>query len=294
MKVQNKIEMLQIRLQGEYLGLNLELQQMTDILSKAIEEREFYEQSRLLEIEKIIKSEGGSFDEETIESVIDEIELMEEGITELLGINAKCLMLNEVLDLNAKIKVYREKKINADTFEEIIYEIENQDDNVDKKIFVYDTMLREYNELKYDEKYYFLLSKLNIVEHNGSLLYLKDGLHTYDDLVHFLFDKDFTCIITRKNDDFYDIREENLEFTEFSKELQEMKEEMFEAKKGMDEIKVMNSEEVSSTLRAMVNEKAKEVEELLSESEKILGKSIEQLMEEHEENVDGDDSEDDK
>ena len=292
MKVQNKIEMLQIRLQGEYLGLNLELQQMTDILNRVIEEREFMEVSRYKEIERILEAEGNSFDEETIESVIDEIEIMEEEIEELLGLNAKCLTLNEVLDLNAKIKVYIEKKINADTFDEIIEEIENQDDNVDKKIFVYDTMLREYNELKYDEKYYFLLSKLNIVEHNGSLLYLKDGLHTYDDLVHFLFDKDFTCIITRKNDDFYDIREENLEFTEFSKELQEMKEEMFEAKKGMDEIKVMNSEEVSSTLRAMVNEKAKEVEELLSESEKILGKTIEELVEEHD--VEVGDSEDDK
>ena len=292
MKVQNKIEMLQIRLQGEYLGLNLELQQMTDILSKAIEEREFYEESRMLEIEKIIKAEGGSFDEDVINDVINEIEIMEEGITELLGLNAKCLTLNEVLDLNAKIKVYREKKINADTFDEIIEELENQDDNVDKKIFVYDTMLREYNELKYDEKYYFLLSKLNIVENNGSLLYLKDGLHTYDDLLHFLFDKDFTCIITRKNDDFYDIREENLEFTEFGKEFEEMKKEVDTAKKSMDEIKVMNSEEVSETLRAMVNEKAKEVEELLSESEKILGKSIEELVEEHDVEVDGDDIDD--
>lgn len=292
MKVQNKIEMLQIRLQGEYLGLNLELQQMTDILNRVIEEREFMEVSRYKEIERILEAEGNSFDEETIESVVDEIEIMEEGITELLGLNAKCLTLNEVLDLNAKIKVYREKKINADTFDEIIEEIENQDDNVDKKIFVYDTMLREYNELKYDEKYYFLLSKLNIVEHNGSLLYLKDGLHTYDDLVHFLFDKDFTCIITRKNDDFYDIREENLEFTEFSKEFEEMKEEIDEAKKGMNEIKVMNSEEVSETLKYMVKEKADEIEALLSESEKILGKTIEELVEEHD--VEVGDSEDDK
>lgn len=292
MKVQNKIEMLKIRLSGEYLGLNLELQQMTDILNRVIEEREFMEVSRYKEIERILEAEGNSFDEETIESVIDEIELMEESITELLGINAKCLTLDEVLDLNAKIKVYIEKKINADTFDEIIDEIENQDDNVDKKIFVYDTMLREYNELKYDEKYYFLLSKLNIVEHNGSLLYLKDGLHTYDDLVHFLFDKDFTCIITRKNDDFYDIREENLEFTEFNKEFEEMKEEIDEAKKGMNEIKVMNSEEVSETLKYMVKEKADEIEALLSESEKILGKTIEELVEEHD--VEVGDSEDDK
>ena len=292
MKVQNKIEMLQIRLQGEYLGLNLELQQMTDILNRVIEEREFMEVSRYKEIERILEAEGNSFDEETIESVIDEIEIMEEEIEELLGLKAKCLTLDEVLDLNKKIKVYIEKKINADTFDEIIEEIENQDDNVDKKIFVYDTMLREYNELKYDEKYYFLLSKLNIVENNGSLLYLKDGLHTYDDLLHFLFDKDFTCIITRKNDDFYDIREDNLEFTEFGKEFEEMKKEVDTAKKSMDEIKVMNSEEVSETLRAMVNEKAKEVEELLSESEKILGKSIEELVEEHEVEVDGDDIDD--
>ena len=42
----------------------------------------------------------------------------------------------------------------------------------------------------------------------------------------------------------------------------------------------------------MVNEKAKEVEELLSESEEILGKSVEQLMEENNVEVDRDEEDD--
>ena len=292
MKVQNKIEMLQIRLSGEYLGLNLELQQMTDILNKVIEEREFMEVSRYKEIERILKAEdkNDSFDEDVIFDVINEIEAMENEIEELLGLRAKCLSLDEVLDLNKKIKVYREKKINSDTFDEIIEEIEAEDDN-DKKIYCYNAMFREYIPLKYDEKYWYILSKLNIVEHNGTLLYMKD-LHQYDDLLHFIYDKEYTCFITRKNDDLYDIREENLEFTEFGQELEQIQDEVAKAKKGVDEIKVMNSDEVSATLRAMVNEKAKEVEKLLTESEEILGKSVEQLMEENNVEVDGDEEDD--
>lgn len=292
MKIQNKIEMLQIRLSGEYLGLNLELQQMTDILNKVIEEREFMEVSRYKEIERILKAEdkNDSFDEDVIFDVINEIEAMENEIEELLGLRAKCLSLDEVLDLNRKIKVYREKKINSDTFDEIIEEIEAEDDN-DKKIYCYNAMFREYIPLKYDEKYWYILSKLNIVEHNGTLLYMK-SLHEYDDLLHFIFDKDFTCFITRKNDDLHDIREENLEFTSFGQELEQIQDEVAKAKKGIDEIKVMNSEEVSATLRAMVNEKAKEVEKLLTESEEILGKSVEQLMEENNVEVDGDEEDD--
>ena len=188
------------------------------------------------------------------------------------------------------LKINGITKENADLFDSIIAEFEAEDTD-NKKIYAYDLLMREYVELKYDEKYWYILSKLNIIENNGTLLYMKD-LRQYDDLLHFIYNKEYTCFITRKNDDFYDIREENLEFTEFGQELEQIQDEVAKAKVGMDEIKVMNSDEVSATLRAMVNEKAKEVEELLSESEEILGKSVEELMEEHNVEVDGDEEDD--
>ena len=287
MKKYTNKEILGIRLQGKMLGVNLELQQMQEVLSKTIEEREQFQViSRFAEIEEIIEHEGSTFDEDTIETVIDEIGIMEEEIQEQLGLNAKCLRLDEVLDLNSKIKEYKLAKENADLFDSIIAE-----DTDDKKIYAYDLLMREYVELKYDEKYYFLLNKLNIVEHNGTLLYMK-GLHEYGDLLHMIFDKDYTTFITHKSDNLYDIREESLEFTSFGQELEQIQNDVATAKKGIDEIKVMNSDEVSATLRAMVNEKAKEVEKLLSESEEILGKSIEELMEENNVEVDGDEEDD--
>lgn len=289
MKKYTDKEILTIRLQGKMLGANLELQQMQEVLSKSIEEREEFQVSRFAEIEEILEHEDNTFDEDTIETVINEIGIMEEEIQELLGLNAKCLRLDEVLDLNSKIKEYKLAKENADLFDSIIAEFEAED--TDKKIYCYDFLMREYIPLKYDEKYWYILSKLNIVEHNGTLLYMKD-LHQYDDLLHFIYNKEYTCFITRKNDDLYDIREENLEFTEFGQELEQIQDEVAKAKKGVDEIKVMNSEEVSATLRAMVNEKAKEIEELLSESEEILGKSVEELMEENNVEVDGDEEDD--
>lgn len=292
MKKYTDKEILGIRLQGKMLGANLELQQMQEVLSKSIEEREFMKVSRFTEIEEILEHEDNTFDEDTIETVINEIGIMEEEIQELLGLNAKCLRLDEVLDLNSKIKEYKLAKENADLFDSIIAEFEAEDTD-DKKIYCYDFLMREFNELKYDEKYYFLLSKLNIVEHNGTLLYMK-GLHEYGDLLHMIFDKDYTTFITHKSDNLYDIREENLEFTSFGQELEQIQDEVAKAKKGIDEIKVINSDEVSATLRAMVNEKAKEVEELLSESEEILGKSVEELMEEHNIEIDRDEEEDDK
>lgn len=290
MKKYTNKEILGIRLQGKMLGANLELQQMQEVLSKSIEEREQFQVSRFAEIEEILEHEDSTFDEDTIETVIYEIGIMEEEIQELLGLNAKCLRLDEVLDLNSKIKEYKLAKENADLFDSIIAEFEAEDTD-NKKIYAYDLLMREYVELKYDEKYWYILSKLNIIENNGTLIYMKD-LRQYDDLLHFIYNKEYTCFITRKNDDLYDIREENLEFTEFGQELEQIQDEVAKAKKGVDEIKVMNSDEVSATLRAMVNEKAKEVEKLLSESEEILGKSVEQLMEENNVEVDGDEEDD--
>ena len=108
MKKYTDKEILSIRLQGKMLGINLELQQMQEVLSKTIEEREQFQViSRFAEIEEIIEHEGSTFDEDTIETVIYEIGIMEEEMQEQLGLNAKCLRLDEVLDLNSKIKEYK-------------------------------------------------------------------------------------------------------------------------------------------------------------------------------------------
>lgn len=279
MKNEDKIKRLEILLQGDMLGANLELQQMTELLEKTIEEREHNAVDRYSEIEDV----AGTVDSSVLETAIEKISDIEEEIQYTLGLNAKSLNLDEILSLNRKIDSYNGKREKANLFEEIVEGI-NKSGN-DKKIYAYDTVLEEFHELKYDEEYYWLLSKLVIVVNNSSLLYLKNGLHHYDDLLHFVFDKDYTCFIVRKNDDFYDIRKENLEFVDMK--IDEMKKEIDKTK---DEIKMPNKKEVEKTLNYMLKNKAEEIENLLSESEKILGKTIEELMEEN----DNGDSNDDK
>ncbi|MBP3707071.1 MAG: hypothetical protein J6J36_00440 [Clostridia bacterium] len=270
MKNIDKLQRLQIQLEGSFLGTNLELQELVERLEKVIEEREYAIQDREQEIEDI----GGRVEREVIETVIDEIRTIEWGIYKLTGLRAECLALDEVLNVNEKVQEYNRKYEMTKLAEDVAKEIESEDN--DKRIFAYDVIFKEYRELTYDEEHYYLLSKLNIIEKDRQLLFMTD-MYIYEDLLHFVFDKDYLCFITRKQGDFYDIRKENFEFTQLTeKDMQDAKDDVKRMKEDIDKIDV---EKMQQGMKVVVEETAKETIDLLTEVEKILGCKIEDVKE---------------
>lgn len=262
MKNIDKIERLKIVLESKALEVNLELQQRIDELSQEIEVRD------------VIIKRDEELEEISDSNDIDIIDDIEEDVADYTSLDTRYLTLEEVVELDSLIRKYKKEKNTLNLFAEIKKEIEKTDD---KKIYAYDCVLSCYEELKYDEEYYFILSKLNIIVKNGQLLYMCDDIHTYDSLLHLLFKKD-DCIIVRKNNDMYDIRRENYDYIEIDK----LKEDVKNMKKELDEIEV---DGVVDDMKNMIDEKAKEVEDLLSEAEEIANMSLDEMMREK-----GDDS----
>lgn len=269
MKNIDKLQRLQIQLEGSFLGTNLELQELTERLQKVIEEREYAIQDREEEIENI----GGRVEQEVVEIVIDEIRTIEWEIYRLTGVKAECLTLDEVLTMNDKIQEYNRKFELTQLANDLSKEIENEDD---KRIYAYDVIFKEYHELTYDKENYYLLSKLNIIEKDRQLLFISD-MYIYEDLLHFVFDKDYLCFITRKQGDFYDIRKENFEFTQLTeKDMQDAKDDVKRMKEQVEEIDV---EQMQQGMKVVVEETAKDTVDLLTQVEEILGCKIEEVKE---------------
>ena len=258
MKRINELEKLNVMLTSEMLSSNLKMQELAEDLQKRIEEREHQIFDREEEIELV----GGT--QSDLEEILEKLTFIENEIHNYLGIDARALDLDELIEVNNQLEGYKKKKMHSD-LADMVYEEVRQED---KAIFVYSTTDREYHQLKFDTKHYYLLSKLMIIEEQGVLLYMLNSRLHYDNLLHFLHKNKQTTIITTKNDDVFDIREENLEFIEL--DLNAIK---VEIEKGKEELRNINVEDLEKNLNQLIDAKAQETIKLMTDAEEILDES---------------------
>ena len=254
------LEKLTIQLTSEMLSKNLEMQKLAEDLQKRIEEREH----QIFDREEEIFNVGGTQSEEMLEEVLEKLTFIENEIHNYLGIDGRALDLDELIEVNNELEQYKKRKLHSDLCDMVYEEVRQED----KAIFVYSTTDREYHQLKFDTKHYYLLSKLMIIEEQGVLLYMLNSRLHYDNLLHFLHKNKQTTIITTKNDDVFDIREENLEFIEL--DLNAIK---VEIEKGKEELRNINVEDLEKNLNQLIDAKAQETIKLMTDAEEILDES---------------------
>lgn len=260
MKRINELEKLNVMLTSEMLSSNLKMQELAEDLQKRIEEREH----QIFDREEEIFNVGGTQSDEMLEEILEKLILIENEIHNYLGIDARALDLDELIEVNNQLEEYKKRKMHSD-LADMVYEEVRQED---KAIFVFSTTDREYHQLKFDAKHYYLLSKLMIIEENGVLLYMLNSRLHYDNLLHFIYRDKQTTIITTKNEDVFDIREENLEFIEL--DLNSIRVEIEEGKEALKNVSV---EELEKNLNQLIDAKAQETIKLMTDAEEILDES---------------------
>lgn len=256
-----KLEKLTIQLTSEMLSKNLEMQSLTNDLTKRIEEREH----QIFDREEEISNIGGTQSDEMLENILEKLAFIENEIHNYLGINARALNLDELIEVNKQLEEYKKKKMHSDLCDAIYEELKDEE----RAIFVYSTTSREFHQLKFDAKHYYLLSKMCILEENGVLLFMLHTRLSYENLLHYLHrDKGEQCIITTKNDDCYDIREQNLDFIKLN--LNAIKVEIEEGKK---QLQAIDPQQLEENLNLLIDKKAQETIKLMTDAEEILDES---------------------
>lgn len=252
------LEKLTIQLTSEMLSKNLEMQKLAEDLQKRIEEREHQTFDREQEISDV----GGMQDEEMLQDILEKLTSIENEIQDYLGINGRHLDLDELIEINGQLSEYKKKKLHSDLCDDIYRELKDED----KVIFVYSTTDREYHQLKFNSRHYYLLSKMCIIEENGVLLFMLHTRFSYENLLHYLHrDKGEQCIIISKNDDVFDIREENLDFIEL--DLNAIK---VEIEEGKEQLQAIDPQQLEENLNLLIDKKAQETIKLMTQAEEIL------------------------
>ena len=267
MKNVDKMNRLQIMLNSEMLKFNVGLQNIIEEFKK--DTTKLKERDRVEELKKVLAEENQELTDDNKDELLDKIAELEDIVIETLEIDSKKIELQELLEISDIIADYKKAKLHADLLNEIVDELEEE--VTDKDIYVYDLYSREYLKLKYDERYYFLLSKLNLVKRDTEILYMKD-FRIYDSLLHYMFDENYETFIIRKNDDLLDIRKENFDFIPLG---------LVKAKEQIDEsleiLRNTDSDELSKALEYAIEEEAQKV---IDDLDDILGEGWEDNLEE--------------
>ena len=100
MKRINELEKLNVMLTSEMLSSNLKMQELAEDLQKRIEEREH----QIFDREEEIFNVGGTQSDEMLEEILEKLILIENEIHNYLGIDARALDLDELIEVNNQLE----------------------------------------------------------------------------------------------------------------------------------------------------------------------------------------------
>ena len=231
---------------------------------------------RAIEIE--ILEETKDLEQEDKDEVLEKLYEIEEEIEDLLEINPKLLVTEELLDVNGLVHEYNQSKSKFQLSKEIYESIKNEDT---LELSCWNCETGRHEGLIVDKSDYERLRNLNIIKK----LYEKDGwqykLYFLDkDLRlkpldnYLLENEDYTMVCVCRNGNIHDLRKENWELVKHPLLREDFLEEIDSAKNIgqwlQDNGYTSDGEKLTKEIMELTEEKAKETIELIEEAEKIL------------------------
>lgn len=230
---------------------------------------------RAIEIE--ILEETKDLEEEDKEEVLEKLYEIEGEIEDLLEINPRLLVTEELLEVNGLVHEYNKSKSRFTLSKEIYEDMKNE--NTENNLRCWNVEKGVYEGLEYDKEDFNRLKDLNIVkkpydEFTYKLYFFDSDLHLKP-LDNFLLEnEDYTMICIPRDGDIKNLKKENWEVIKHPLLREDFLEEIDSAKKVgqwlQDNEYTTDGEKLTKEIIELAEEKAKETIELLEEAEEIL------------------------
>ena len=268
----DKIERLMYLLEYDVIQSTANVVAFTDDLKLDNRKEEI---DRAIEIE--VLEETKDLEQEDKDEVLEKLYEIEDEIKDLLEINPKLLVTEELLDVNGLVHEYNKSKGRFTLSKEIYEDMKNE--NTENNLRCWNVETQRYEGLEYDKEDFDRLKDLNIVkkpydEFTHKLYFFDSDLHLRP-LDNFLLENsDFTNICICRNGNIHDLRKENWMVTKHPLLQQDFLEEVDSAKKLgqwlQDNGYTSDGQKLLDEIMELTEEKAKETIELLDEAEEIL------------------------
>ena len=230
---------------------------------------------RAIEIE--ILEETKDLEQEDKDEVLEKLHEIEEEIEDLLEINPRLLVTEELLDVNGLVHEYNQSKGRFTLSKEIYEDMKNE--TIENNLRCWNVEKGVYEGLEFDKENYDRLKDLNIVkkpydEFTHKLYFFDSDLHLKPLDNYLLENTDYTMICIPKDGDIKNLKKENWEVVKHPLLREDFLEEVDSAKKVANWLQdngyTSDGEKLTKEIIELAEEKAKEVVELLDEAEEIL------------------------
>ena len=268
----DKIERLVYLLEYDVIRNSANTVAFTDDLK--LEERT-EEIDRAIEIE--ILEETKDLEQEDKDEVLEKLYEIEEEIKDLLEINPRLLVTEELLEVNGLVHEYNQAKSRYKLSKEIYEDIKNE--TIENNLRCWNVEKGVYEGLEFDKSDFDRLKDLNIVkkpydEFTHKLYFFDSDLHLKP-LDNFLLENtDYTMICIPKDGDIKNLKKENWSLVKHPLLREDFVEEVQSAKMVgqwlQDNGYTSDGEKLTKEIIELAEEKAKETIELIEEAEKIL------------------------
>ena len=268
----DKIERLMYLLEYDVIQSTANVVAFTDDLKLDNRKEEI---DRAIEIE--VLEETKDLEQEDKDEVLEKLYEIEEEIEQLLEINPRLLVTEELLDVNGLVHEYNQSKSRFTLSKEIYTDMKNE--NTENNLRCWNVETQRYEGLEYNKEDFDRLKDLNIVkkpydEFTHKLYFFDSDLHLKP-LDNFLLEnEDYTMICIPKDGDIKNLKKENWSVIKHPLLSNDFVEEMDSAKKVgqwlQDNGYTSDGEKLTKEIMELAEEKAKETIELLEEAEEIL------------------------
>ena len=230
---------------------------------------------RAIEIE--ILEETKDLEQEDKDEVLEKLYEIEEEIEDLLEINPKLLVTEELLDVNGLVHEYNQAKSRFTLSKEIYTDMKNE--NTENNLRCWNVETQRYEGLEFDKEDFDRLKDLNIVkkpydEFTHKLYFFDSDLHLKPLDNYLTENEDYSMICIPKDGDIKNLRKENWEVIKHPLLREDFLEEIDSAKNIgqwlQDNGYTADGEKLTKEIIELTEEKAKETIELIEEAEKIL------------------------
>ena len=230
---------------------------------------------RAIEIE--VLEETKDLEQEDKDEVLEKLYEIEEEIEQLLEINPRLLVTEELLDVNGLVHEYNQSKSRFTLSKEIYTDMKNE--NTENNLRCWNVETQRYEGLEYNKEDFDRLKDLNIVkkpydEFTHKLYFFDSDLHLKP-LDNFLLEnEDYTMICIPKDGDIKNLKKENWSVIKHPLLSNDFVEEIDSAKKVANWLQdngyTSDGEKLTKEIMELTEEKAKETIELIEEAEEIL------------------------
>ena len=269
----DKIERLMYLLEYDVIQSTANVVAFTDDLKLDNRKEEI---DRAIEIE--VLEETKDLEQEDKDEVLEKLYEIEEEIEQLLEINPRLLVTEELLDVNGFVHEYNQSKSKFQLSKEIYENIKNEDT---LELSCWNCETERHEGLIVDKSDYDRLKNLNIIKKlyekdswQYKLYYLDGDLRLRPLDNYLLQNEDFTMVCLCHNGNINDLRKNNWTLIKHPLLREDFLEEIDSAKKVgqwlQDNGYTSDGEKLTKEIIELAEEKAKETIELLEEAEEIL------------------------